>query len=315
MKTGTRKAPAGAGGKGRTDKDPRTFQDRPRDFKPGAVKNAGVRSAPTKTAGENTDRARAARAEELPENLLLGLNPVREALKSGRPVDKVLLAEGDRSARTGEIMALARDSGVPVQKVDRARLDFLSGNARHQGVLAYVAAHGYVSLEDILARAGDVPPLVLLLDEINDPHNLGAILRTAEAAGVHGVVITKRRSVSLTPAVARVSAGAVEYVPVARVANLVQTIETLKERGMWVVGADAGGRELYWQARLDGPLALVVGGEDKGLGRLVREKCDLLVKLPMLGRINSLNASVASALMMYEVVRQRGFVHGGVPHS
>ncbi len=240
-----------------------------------------------------------------PGNMLLGLNPVREALKSGRPVDKVLLAQGDRSPRTAEIAGLAREKGVPVMKVDRARLDTLSGNARHQGVLAFVAAREYSTVEEILGGAGDLP-LLLLLDEINDPHNLGAVLRTAEAAGVNGVVIPRRRSVSLTPAVARVSAGAVEYVPVARVANLVQTIEMLKERGLWVVGADAGGPELYWQARLDGPLALVVGGEDKGLGRLVREKCDLLVRLPMMGRINSLNASVAAALLMYEALRQRG---------
>ncbi|MCL6476807.1 MAG: 23S rRNA (guanosine(2251)-2'-O)-methyltransferase RlmB [Peptococcaceae bacterium] len=239
-----------------------------------------------------------------PENLLAGVNPVREALRSGRPVDKVLLAQGERSGRTGEIMALARERGVPVLKVDRARLDALSGNSRHQGVLAYTAAREYSTVEQILDAAGD-SPFILLLDEINDPHNLGAILRTAEAAGVHGVVIPRRRSVSLTPAVARVSAGAVEYVPVARVANLAQTMDMLKERGLWVVGADAGGPDLYWRARLDGPLVLVVGGEDKGLGRLVREKCDLLVRLPMAGRINSLNASVAAALLMYEVLRQR----------
>lgn len=239
-----------------------------------------------------------------PENLLAGLNPVREALRSGRPVDKILLAQGERSSRTGEIMALAREKGVPVLKVDRTRLDTLSGNSRHQGVLAYTAAREYSTLEQILDAAGD-SPFILLLDEINDPHNLGAILRTAEAAGVHGVVIPRRRSVSLTPTVARVSAGAVEHVPVARVANLAQTIDMLKERGLWVVGADAGGPDLYWRARLDGPLALVVGGEDKGLGRLVREKCDLLVRLPMAGKINSLNASVAAALLMYEVLRQR----------
>ncbi len=239
-----------------------------------------------------------------PDNILVGVNPVREALKSGRPVDRVLLARGERGAGTGEIMSLARERGVPVLKVDRARLDTLSGGSRHQGVLAYAAAREYASVEDILGGAGDLP-LLLLLDEINDPQNLGAILRTAGAAGVNGVVIPRRRSVSLTPAVARVSAGAVEYVPVARVANLAQTIEMLKERGLWVVGADPGGPDLYWDARLDGPLALVVGGEDKGLGRLVREKCDLLVRLPMTGRINSLNASVAAALVIYEVLRQR----------
>ncbi len=241
----------------------------------------------------------------LPDNLLAGLNPVREALQSGRPVDRVLLAQGEKSGRLGEIITLARERGVPVQRADRARMDAISGSTRHQGVLAYTAAREYTSLEEILGRAGDSPFLVLL-DEINDPHNLGAVLRTAEAAGVHGVVIPRRRSVSLTPTVARVSAGAVEYVPVARVANLTQTMEKLKSLGIWVVGADAGGRELYWQARLDGPLALVVGGEGKGLGRLVREKCDFLVQIPMTGRLNSLNASVAAALIMYEALRQRG---------
>lgn len=240
----------------------------------------------------------------LPDNILVGINPVREALKSGRPVDKILMAQGERSPRAGDIMAMARERGIPVQRLDRARLDDLSGDTRHQGVLAFTAARDYSSVEDILSGAGD-SPFLLLLDEINDPHNLGAILRTAEAAGVSGVVIPRRRSVSLTSTVARISAGAVEYVPVARVANMVQTIEMLKKNGLWIVGADAGGPELYWQSRLDGPLALVVGGEDKGLGRLVKEKCDLLVRLPMMGSLNSLNASVAAALLMYEVLRQR----------
>lgn len=242
--------------------------------------------------------------DDPPENLLVGRNPVREALKSGRPVDKILYVQGERNGGAVEIIKLARDMGIPVQGVDRFRLDSLAGELKHQGIIAYTAAREYSSIDDILEGAGD-SPFLLLLDEINDPHNLGAILRTADAAGVSGVVIPKRRSVSLTPAVARVSAGAVEYIPVARVTNLVQTIELLKQRGLWVVGADAGAPELYWQARLDGPLALVVGGEDKGLGRLVKEKCDLLVRLPMQGRIGSLNASVAAALMLYEVVRQR----------
>ncbi|MFZ5596968.1 MAG: 23S rRNA (guanosine(2251)-2'-O)-methyltransferase RlmB [Bacillota bacterium] len=238
------------------------------------------------------------------ENLLAGRNPVREALKSGRPVDRIIVVQGERSGGLGEIVKMARERGVPVQAVSRERLDALSGGSRHQGVIAYIAARGYADLEDIIAGAGDTP-FILLLDEINDPHNLGAILRTAEATGVSGAVIPKRRSVSLNTTVARASAGAVEYVPVARVANMAQTIEGLKERGIWVVGADAGAPELYWKARLDGPLALVVGGEDKGLSRLVREKCDFLVRLPMVGRVESLNASVAAALIMYEVLRQR----------
>ncbi|MHB8157481.1 MAG: 23S rRNA (guanosine(2251)-2'-O)-methyltransferase RlmB, partial [Desulfocucumaceae bacterium] len=242
--------------------------------------------------------------KDIPDNIVVGRNPVREALRSDRPVDKIICARDDRSGGMGELLSLAREKGVPVQSVDRARLDAISGGVRHQGIIAYIAARKYADLEDILNGAGEAP-FILLLDEINDPHNLGAILRTAEAAGVHGVVIPMRRSVSLTPAVARVSAGAVEHIPVARVTNMAQTIETLKEKGLWVVGADAGAPDLYWNAKLSGPLALVVGGEDKGLGRLVREKCDFLVKLPMLGKIGSLNASVAVALIIYEVLRQR----------
>jgi len=166
-----------------------------------------------------------------------------------------------------------------------------------------------VEVEDLLARvAPGVSPFLILLDEINDPHNLGAILRTSDAAGAHGVVIPRRRSAPLTPTVAKSSAGAIEYVPVARVANMPQTIETLKKQGLWIVGADPEGAELYWDARLEGPLGLVIGGEDKGLGRLVKERCDTLVRLPMSGRVNSLNASVAAALLAYEVVRQRRIV-------
>lgn len=201
---------------------------------------------------------------------------------------------------------MARNENIPVQRVDRQRLDKFAPETAHQGVVALAAAREYVEVEDILkaVQPGETP-LLMLLDEIHDPHNLGAILRTAEAAGVHGVIIPRRRSAPLTQTVARSSAGAVEYVPVARVANLAMTMEDLKKKGLWIAGADAGGRELYWDARLDGPLALVIGGEDKGLGRLVKERCDMLVRFPMYGRINSLNASVAAALFAYEVLRQR----------
>lgn len=201
---------------------------------------------------------------------------------------------------------MARKENIPVQRVDRQRLDKFAPETAHQGVVALAAAREYVEVEEILkaVQPGEAP-LLMLLDEIHDPHNLGAILRTAEAAGVHGVIIPRRRSAPLTQTVARSSAGAVEYVPVARVANLAMTMEDLKKKGLWIAGADAGGRELYWDARLDGPLALVIGGEDKGLGRLVKERCDMLVRFPMYGRINSLNASVAAALFAYEVLRQR----------
>ncbi|OPZ71911.1 MAG: putative TrmH family tRNA/rRNA methyltransferase [Firmicutes bacterium ADurb.Bin456] len=216
------------------------------------------------------------------------------------------MAEGNRSGPLQEIFNMARKESIPVQRVDRQRLDKFAPEAGHQGVVALVAAREYVEVMDILqAVPPGEAPLLMLLDEIHDPHNLGAILRTAGAAGVHGVIIPRRRSAPLTQAVARSSAGAIEYVPVARVANLAMTMEDLKKKGLWIAGADPGGRELYWDARLEGPLALVIGGEDKGLGRLVKEKCDILVRFPMQGRINSLNASVAAALFAYEVLRQR----------
>lgn len=242
--------------------------------------------------------------ESKAENIIAGRNPVREALKAGRAINKVLVA-GMPVGPLKEILLLARERGVPVQQVQRVHLDRLSPGITHQGVVAMAAAGRYVSVEDILQRAGTAEPFLLLLDEITDPHNLGAILRTAEAAGAHGVIIPRHRSAGLTPAVGRASAGAVEYLPVARVANLSRTIEYLQQKGIWVVGAEGSAGDLLWDVRLDGPIALAIGGEDKGLGRLVREKCDLLVRLPMAGRVNSLNASVAAALLAYEVVRQR----------
>lgn len=214
----------------------------------------------------------------------------------------------------GEIFAMARERRIPVQKVDRQRLGKFVPETSHQGVVALAASKEYVDVEDILAGINpEEAPFLIILDQIHDPRNLGAILRTADCSGVHGVVIPRRRSVPLTPAVSKASAGAIEYVPVARVTNIVQTVEFLKEKGLWIVGADADGEEIYWDARLDCPLALVIGGEDKGLGRLVKERCDVLVRLPMSGLVNSLNASVAAALLAYEVVRQRRkALHEGV---
>ncbi len=217
-----------------------------------------------------------------------------------------MIAEGVLTGPLQEIFTTAKDRKIPVQKVERQRLEKFASGIAHQGVLAFLAAKEYVEVDDILAgiSPGEAPFLIIL-DEISDPHNLGAILRTADAAGAHGVVIPRRRSAPLTPTVAKSSAGAIEYVQVARVANLPQTIEGLKKKGLWIVGAEADGEDIFWDARLDGPLALVIGGEDKGLGRLVKERCDSLVRLPMSGRVNSLNASVATALLSYEVLRQR----------
>src|SRR5690606_39249451 len=211
------------------------------------------------------------------EDVIVGRHPVREALLAGRPVERLLVAKGAGGAALAEILRLAGERGIAVQQVDRRRLDRLSQGHVHQGVVAVAAPRAYVSLEDILQRAADQgePPLILLLDEVQDPHNLGSLLRSADGAGAHGVVVPKRRSAGLTMTVARTSAGAVEYVPVAQVPNLVQAVRTLQERGLWVVGADMAGEQTLWEADLTGPMAVVVGGEDKGLGRLVRESCDL----------------------------------------
>lgn len=238
------------------------------------------------------------------EELIVGRNPVCEALKAGRPMHKVYLVRGLKPATVTEITGLARGQRVPVQTVDRSYLDRLAPNTVHQGIAAQVAPYTYTELDDLLATAGETP-LLILLDEVTDPHNLGAIIRSADAAGAHGVILPQRRAAGITPVVVKAAAGAIEFVPVARVVNLVATIELLKKRGLWVVGADASAPQVIWDAPLDGPLALVVGGEDKGLGRLIKEKCDLLVKLPMAGGVSSLNASVAAALLMFEAVRQR----------
>ena len=244
---------------------------------------------------------------ELPDDVLVGRNAVTEALKSGRGINKLWIASGDREGSVAEIAALAKERGIVVQYVERAKIESLAGGHRHQVVLAYVAPVPYAELDDILKAAeekGEAPFLVLL-DELEDPHNLGALLRTADATGVHGILIPKRRSVSLNATVAKTSAGAVEYVPVARIGNIAQTLKKLKEKGFWVAGADMDGEKAYYEADLTGPLVLVVGSEGRGMSRLTKEACDFIVSMPMVGRINSLNASVAGSILMYESMRQR----------
>lgn len=244
---------------------------------------------------------------ELPDDVLVGRNAVTEALKSGRGINKLWIASGDREGSVAEIAALAKERGIVVQYVERAKIESLAGGHRHQGVLAYVAPVPYAELDDILKAAeekGEAPFLVLL-DELEDPHNLGALLRTADATGVHGILIPKRRSVSLNATVAKTSAGAVEYVPVARIGNIAQTLKKLKEKGFWVAGADMDGEKAYHEADLTGPLVLVVGSEGRGMSRLTKDACDFIVSMPMVGRINSLNASVAGSILMYESMRQR----------
>lgn len=240
------------------------------------------------------------------ENIVFGRNAVQELLKSGNPVNKVLLKDEAKSGRNNDIIHLAKERGIPIQFVSRSVLDKLLAGETHQGVIAYIAQRGYAEPDELLeiARTRGEDPFILVLDEIEDPHNFGALLRTAEAAGVHGVIIPKRRSVGLTPIVAKTSAGAVEHIAVARVNNLVQTLNFLKEKGCWVTGAEADGKLVY-EADLNGPRVLVIGSEGKGLGRLVKKNCDEIVSLPMMGKITSLNASAAGSVLMYEVRRQR----------
>ena len=246
--------------------------------------------------------------EVLSEGLIEGRNAVTEALRSGRTIDKVYVAEGSTDRSLAHLAAEAKQAGAVVIHTDRRKLDQMSATGAHQGIIAAVAAHEYASVEDILENAAQKgePALIVICDELSDPHNLGAILRTAECAGAHGVIIPKRRSVGLTAVVAKTSAGAVEYLPVARVSNITQTIRTLKEQGIWIYGTAAEGSADLYQTDLTGPAAIVIGNEGDGVGKLVRENCDVLVSIPLRGHISSLNASAAAAVMLYEARRQRG---------
>lgn len=238
------------------------------------------------------------------DRLVLGRNAVSELFKGSRQIECIYVCDEEKGGPIGRIVAMARDRGVPIKKVTAKKLDILSSGLAHQGVAAMAAAFDYATLEEILAKAQNQPPFLLIADGIEDPHNLGAIIRTAEAAGVHGIILPKRGSCGLTPIVGRTSAGAVEHLPVTRVTNLVNTIDELKEKGIWVYGADESGQP-WNRTDLRGPLALVIGSEGSGISRLVREHCDGLVSLPMMGKVNSLNASVAAGALIYEAVRQR----------
>ncbi|MBQ7692991.1 MAG: 23S rRNA (guanosine(2251)-2'-O)-methyltransferase RlmB [Oscillospiraceae bacterium] len=245
--------------------------------------------------------------EALENELIEGRNAVIEALRAGRAIDKIFIAKGDVDKTLGHIASRAREQGVVVVECDRRKLDFMSRTKAHQGVVALVAVQAYCEISDILAAAeirGEAP-FVIVCDEISDPHNLGAIIRTAECVGAHGVVIPKRRSAGLTAIVGKASAGAAEYVPIARVANITAALKELKAAGLWVYGTAADGASGLWSTELTGPIALVIGSEGDGMSRLVRESCDFVLSLPMRGRLNSLNASAAAAVTMYEVLRQR----------
>ena len=240
------------------------------------------------------------------EDKILGRNPVLEAIRSGRNIDKILVKKGKYEGSIVPIIKKAKDAGIIIQEVDKAKLDRISEGENHQGVIAYVSAYEYVSVKDILDRAEkkDEPPFVIICDKITDPHNLGAILRTANCVGAHGVIIPKRGSVGVNSTVVKTSAGAAEYTPVAKVTNIASTIDELKKSGMWIAAADMDGEEMY-KVDLKGSLGIVIGSEGEGIGRLVKEKCDFIASIPMSGEINSLNASVAAAVLMYEALRQR----------
>lgn len=235
-----------------------------------------------------------------------GKNPVLEALRAGRTIERLLVAGGLDRAFLARLRVVAAERGVPVEVVDRGRLDDLAQSRAHQGVLAIAPARRPAALAELLVRAeANGPALLVALDGVEDPQNLGAIIRSAEAAGAHGLIATERRSAPLGPGATKASAGAVEHLPVARVVNLTRTLDELKGAGLWVYGADGDGDRVYHQVDLTGPVLLVIGGEGRGLSRLVKERCDFMLRIPMFGRVNSLNASAAAAVLLFEVRRQR----------
>ncbi len=238
---------------------------------------------------------------------IVGKNPVLEALRSGHTINKIWIGEGTQKGQVNQVLDLAKENGIQFQFVPKKKLDTLVDTKNHQGVVASVAAYEYADIDDVFRKAEQKgeDPFILILDEIEDPHNLGSILRTADAAGAHGVIIPKRRAVGLTATVAKASTGAIEYVPVVRVTNLARTMDELKKRGLWFAGTDAKGDTDFREASFDLPIGLVIGSEGKGMSRLIKEKCDFLLSVPMLGKVTSLNASVAASLLMYEVLRKR----------
>lgn len=241
------------------------------------------------------------------EDLIEGRNAVIEALKSDRTIEQILVAKGDTEGSINVVNGLAREKGIVVKEVERRKLDSMSTTGSHQGVIAIVTPYKYCEVQDILtfAKEKGEKPFIVVLDEIEDPHNFGSIIRTAEICGAHGIVIPKRRNVGVTPVVYKTSAGAVEYMKIAKVTNINTVLEDLKKQGIWVYGADMEGKSYCFQEKLDGAIALVIGSEGKGISKLTKEKCDVLVKIPMAGNITSLNASVAAGIIMYEVLKQK----------
>lgn len=241
------------------------------------------------------------------EDIIEGRNAVIEALKSDRTIEQIMVARGDVEGSINVAIALAKEKGIVIKEVDRRKLDGMSVSKAHQGIIAVVTPYKYFEVEDILSYAEEKgeKPFIVILDEIEDPHNFGAIIRSAEVCGVHGIIIPKRRNVGVTPIVYKSSAGAVEHMRIAKVTNINSVIDELKEKGVWIYGADMEGESYCFQIDLKGSIALVIGSEGKGISKLTKSKCDVLVKIPMVGKINSLNASVAGGIMMYEALKQR----------
>lgn len=241
------------------------------------------------------------------ELYVVGRNPVIELLKSNKEIDKIYILKGDLQGSIKKIIGIAKEKSILIQEVDKSRLDTMAGGNAHQGVAALVTGFKYSNIDAILEKAKEMnqEPFVIILDEIEDPHNLGAIIRTAECAGVHGVIIPKRRSARVNQTVYKSSAGAVEHMLIADVTNISDTISKLKDRGLWIYGADTQGQDYHFDTNLEGPIGLVIGNEGKGISRIVKEKCDVLIKIPMVGKISSLNASTSAAILIYEVVRQK----------
>ncbi len=283
-------------------------RDNKKNNKPHRKKSGNPKGAPKgRNFEKQHDEEQVLETPEVNELMMFGRNAVLEGFKAGRSVDKVFLHEADHQEGTAaKILTIAKEMGIPVKFVNNDKLNQMTNFGKHQGVVAFMAAHDYVELEDLFANAQQKgeSPFFIVLDQIEDPHNLGAIIRTANVVGAHGVIIPKNRAVSLTATVAKTSAGAIEYTPVCRVTNLARAIEELKAKGVWVTGADMEGTSMY-DVDFKGAIALVIGNEGKGLSRLVSEKCDFIASIPMKGQVNSLNASVAAGVLMYEAMRQR----------
>ena len=269
-------------------------------------KNVNHRERDFKKNPGGYDRQNSQVSEELDETVVIGRNAVKELLLGGRDVDKLYITSGEREGSINQLLGIAAERGIPITECDRSKLDAIATGGRHQGIIAMAAERNYSSIDDIIAYAEErgEAPFVVVCDGVEDPHNLGAIIRSAECVGAHGIVIPKRRAVGLTATVAKSSAGALEHMRVAKVTNLPSAIDSLKERGLWVYAADMDGGT-YYKTDMKGPMALVLGSEGFGISRLVKEKCDFTVSIPLYGQVNSMNVSCAAAILLAEVARQR----------